>query len=165
MRPRLIFVPLLLLLALLVAACDQPAGSGTNSRPRGTRGPTALPTDTPLPLPTGTPTPLPPPPPTISLDTKVVEGQLAEVLRDTTKLRGLAPKADVPEYFISGDEMKYKRTIATLEEYTPEMARRDVTALWLLLFVNDRSLDFRKMEIEFAGTSLLGYYDPDKKEM
>lgn len=107
----------------------------------------------------------PAPPPTLAIDTTEVKIQLAQVEADTTKMRGLKPKSNVPEHFISTDEMGYNMMQQTLTKYTEEAAKRDVMRLWLLLFIDDPTMDFRQMEIEFGGQQVLGYYDPDTKEL
>lgn len=104
-------------------------------------------------------------PPTISLDTKEVEKQLARVETDAARMRGLKPTGNVPEHFISRDEMGYNMAQSTLENYTQEMADRDVIRLWLLLMIDDRSTDFRQMEIDFSADNILGYYDHETKEL
>jgi hypothetical protein len=94
-----------------------------------------------------------------------VKKQLAEVEADTAKMRGLGPKARVPEHFISGAEMKYRLTQRTLQEYTPDMAHLDATTLWLLLFIDNRNTDLRQLQIDFSGSAVLGFYNSEKKEL
>ena len=165
MRPYLILV--CALCASLLAACDSPDDSLNQPKKPTLKLSVITPVPEVTPTPTAVPTRTPTlaPPPTIALDTKEVERQLAKVEADTAKMRGLAPISKVPEYFISRDEMRYSMTMQTLQEYTPEMAERDVMRLWLLLMIDDRSTDFRQMEIDFAGDSVLGYYDHEKKEL
>ncbi len=165
--------------AFLLAACDFPGGDTSNAQsqrpqmhlevltpvPISTTLALALPTQTAAaPLPTTPPT-LAPPPPTLALDTKEVEKQLLQVEADTAKMRGLKPKTHVPEHFISSAEMSYMTLQDTLKDYTPEMAHLDAMKLWLLLMIDDRTIDFRQMEVDFAGSSILGLYKPDKKEL
>src|SRR5436190_10323904 len=103
--------------------------------------------------------PTPVAPPTLALNTNEVKRQLKEVEAQTAQMRGLKPKRDVPEHFISQDQMKYQMTQDTLKDYTKEMARQDVIRLWLLMFIDDPTMDFRQLEIEFSGEAILGYYD------
>src|SRR5439155_16114284 len=83
----------------------------------------------------------------------------------TAQMRGLKPKREVSEHFISQDQMKYEMTQDTLKNYTKEMARQDVIRLWLLMFIDDPTMDFRQLEIEFSGEAILGYYDRNTKEL
>ena len=101
-------VPLLLIAALLLAGCNQPGAAALPAAPQAPDATVvaaavveeaAADTPTPPPAPTE-------PPPTIALDTAEVERQLAGVEADTTELRGLRAKADVPEHFMSPAEMK-----------------------------------------------------------
>ncbi|HKP54824.1 MAG TPA: hypothetical protein VJ183_19490 [Chloroflexia bacterium] len=164
---RRYFILLCAFCACLLVACDTPEESLNQPKKPTLRLSviTPLPEVTPTPTVEPTPTSTPAPPPTIALDTKEVERQLAQVEADTAKMRGLKPKSKVPEHFISREEMRYSMMQQTLQEYTPEMAARDATRLWLLLMIDDRSTDFRQMEIDFAGESVLGYYDHEKKEL
>src|SRR5215212_516246 len=136
--------------AMMRTAITPTPGPATN-----TPGPTALPTEIPTPA----------PPPTIVMDMTEVKRQLAQVEADTAKMRGLKPKAHVPEHFYSQAEMTYHLTQQTIKEYTVEQARRDVTRLWLLMFIDDPTMDFRQLEIEFSGQAILGYYDQHVKEL
>ncbi|MFL5734622.1 MAG: hypothetical protein ACJ78Q_15670 [Chloroflexia bacterium] len=157
------------LLPGLLAACDS---SGNDSQQSvaammrtavtPTPGP---PTDTPGPTSTPTVTLTPEPPPTLALDMSEVKSQLARIEADTAKMRGLKPKAHVPEHFYSQAELKYHLGQDTLKEYTVEAAHRDVIRLWLLMFIDDPTMDFRQLEVEFAGDNILGYYDPKVKEL
>jgi len=162
-------VILVFLFLLLLTACNTEGTMQVPPPAVPTSPPTATPQpqDTPTPAPTATPTEIPTPiaPPTIAMDTSTVKSQAAQVEADTAKMRGLKPKQVVPEHFISQEEMKYNMTQYILKEYTHEEARRDVTRLWLLMFIDDPTMDFRQLEIEFAGTSILGYYDDATKEM
>jgi hypothetical protein len=94
-----------------------------------------------------------------------VEKQLVAVEADTTELRGLKARADVPEHFMSPAQMKADLVDQTVREYTPEQAKHDATVLWLLMFIDDPTIDFLELEKEFAGESILGYYDHEKKEL
>ena len=155
MRRQLISV---VLMSWLLTACGGPAVEYVplpTPVPTSTAAPTAPPTHTPVPV----------APPTISLDTTEIQRQLAQVEKDTANMRGLKLNADVPEHFISSAELKYNMMQQTLKEYTPEEARRDATRLWLLMFIDDRSIDFLQLEIEFAGDAILGYYDHRTKEL
>ncbi|HUP27378.1 MAG TPA: hypothetical protein VM409_03010, partial [Chloroflexia bacterium] len=127
--------------------------------------PTTPPTNTPAPTVPPTATPVPAPPPTISLDTTEIKRQLAQVEKDTAAMRGLRARKDVSEHFISQAELKYNMMQDTIKEYSAEQARRDATRLWLLMFIDDRSIDFLQLEIEFAGEEILGYYDHRSKEL
>jgi predicted small secreted protein len=158
----------LLLWAGLLTACNSPGGAGqpvsnvaitpatpTVAEATNTPEPTAVPTETATPA----------PPPTISLDTTEIKRQVEQVKSEAAAMRGLKPRAAVPEHFISQDEMQYYMTQETLREYSVEEAHLDTLQLWLLMFIDDPELDLRQLEIEFAGESILGFYDHEKKEL
>ncbi len=126
---------------------------------------TPAPTNTPAPTPTATEFPTPVPPPPMALNTEQVDRQAQEVMQATAKIRGLKAKHQVTRHFLSPAQLKYLLTQRTLAEYTRDEARRDVRRLWLLMFIDDPTMDFRALEVEFAGQAILGFYDPAKKEL
>jgi hypothetical protein len=169
MRRRLLAVAGLMLGAgMLLTACESGRSSPQDvaAMMRTAVTPTPGPaTNTPAPTVPATQTYTPVPPPTIAMDMSEVKRQLAQVEADTAKMRGLQPKAHVPEHFYSQEEMKYHLAQQTLKDYTVEQAHRDVTRLWLLMFIDDPTMDFRQLEVEFAGDNILGYYDRQIKEL
>ena len=160
---RLLALCLLIACACIVAACDV---SG-RSAPPPTRVPTSTPAPTDTPAPTLPPTASPTmaPPPTLAIDTTEVNSQLVQVEADAAKLRGLKPKAKVPAHFISPDEMRYNMAVSADQEYTRQQADRDAIRYWLMLYIDDPSMDFLQMEKDFGGQEVLGYYDPAVKEL
>src|SRR5437588_988434 len=163
MRWLTLFLPPL---AIFLVGCDMPGFSS----PKAT--PVRLPTYTPIPAAANTAVPgvksaaIPTlaVPPTLALDTTQVKKELAEVEAQTAKMRGLTPKVHVPEHFVSAEQMKYNLAQETLKNYTVDQAQLDATTLWLLLLIDDRSTDFRQLEVEFEGDAVLGYYDHNKKD-
>src|SRR5690242_9711907 len=118
MRLRLLAVTGVVLGAgILLTACDtgqskpQDVAAMMRTAVTPTPGPA---TSTPAPTVPPTETLTPVPPPTISMDTTEVKAQLAQVEADTAKMRGLKPKAHVPEHFYSQEELKYHLAQQTL---------------------------------------------------
>ena len=158
---------MLMLPVLLLAACDLSAGSGQEPL-KYVPPPTVPPTEAPVATPTHTPyadPPTPTAPPTLVVDTSKVKKQLALVEANTAKMRGLKAKRAVPEHFISSDQMAYNMTQETLSSYSHDQAVEEAKRLYLLLMIDDPSIDFRQMEIDFSGQAVLGYYDHRTKEL
>ncbi len=167
MLRRMLLIPCLLLLAgTLLTACN-PANFLATPTPtlKLYLPPTEAPAqaDSPTVPPAATKTLAPPP--TLAMDTSEVKRELAQVEADTSKMRGLKARRKVPEHFISKDELTYNMVQDTNKNYSSEAAKRDVLRLWLLLFIDDPTMDFRQMEVDFASDEILGYYDPHTKEL
>jgi hypothetical protein len=94
-----------------------------------------------------------------------IEAQLVQIESDTSAMRGLQPKAHVPEKFVPQSVLKANLTDQIKADYKPEDARRDATTLWLLRLLNDPSIDLRQLQIDLLGEQVLGYYDRKKKEL
>lgn len=172
MRHRALF---LLLLAFLLTACD-PLGLDTiTPTPEPTAIPTTAPvTDTPQPedTPEASNTPTEPvalvtvvPSVTGGLPNSQAMSELSEIESDTVEVRGLEPKSDVKEQFITNAQMSANLTQEIKDEYSREEARRDATTLWLLRLVDDPSIDLYQLQIDLLGEQVLGYYDNEKKEL
>lgn len=164
---RRILTLFLLLLASVLSACDM-GGSRANNQLKYVPPPTQPPTEPPRPTATNTvytepATPTAPPP--LALDTAKVKAQLAKIEADTARMRGLKALHPVPENFISKDQIAYNMEQVTLKEYTHEMALREATRLWLLMFIDDPTIDLRQLEIDFSGKEILGYYDHRAKDL
>ncbi len=176
-----------LLLICLLTACGPfgpTAPTPTPTAPTATTAPTsaaasptvlpptaaAAPTDTTVPptvgeataLPTGTAAASPAAEAPIDPAT---EQQLVKIEDDAATVRGLTPKIDVPEHFITPAEMKDDLTQQIADEYPRDEARQDALELWLLRLVDDRNLDLYQLQIDLLGEQVLGYYDPKQKEL
>ncbi|HUS15518.1 MAG TPA: hypothetical protein VM536_10945 [Chloroflexia bacterium] len=91
--------------------------------------------------------------------------QLATIESQTTSLRGLRPKTDVPEHFVSSDQIEANLADEIADEYSHEEARQDALDLWLLRLIDDRTVDLYQLQIDLLGEQVLGYYDPKKDEL
>ncbi|HET9492843.1 MAG TPA: hypothetical protein VFR15_01280 [Chloroflexia bacterium] len=173
--------PLILILSLLLAACDAtglpPAGTPTSVVEPTATTEAALPTrTTPRQNPTPTAVSVRPsatattaeaaatPDPQGTVD-PVAEAQITQIEEDTSRLRGLQPKSDVPEIFINEAQLRENLIRDTEAEYPVEEAQDDARQLWLLRLTNDPALDLRQLYIDLQTEQVAGYYDPDKKEL
>ena len=91
--------------------------------------------------------------------------QLATIESEAATLRGLQPKRDVPEHFVSSAQIATNLKQEINDEYTPDEARRDALELWLLRLIPDRTVDLYQIQIDLLGEQVLGYYDPKTKEL
>jgi hypothetical protein len=87
------------------------------------------------------------------------------VERDTAALRGLQPKDDVPEIFITEEQLRVNLTEDMKTDYPREEARMDAVALWLLRLSDERSFDLYQFYIDMLSEGVAGYYDPDENEL
>ena len=91
--------------------------------------------------------------------------QLATIESEAATLRGLKPKAPVPAHFISSAQMQINLTQDVATSYSHEEARRDAVELWLLRLIDSRSIDLYQVQIDLLGEQVLGYYDPERREL
>lgn len=158
-------VPFCLAFFCLLAACNSPGPQAARPLVGRIVTPTPNPTQVAIAaLPTSSPTTAPPPA-TIAWDMEKVKRQVAEVEAQASSLRGLKAKIDVPENFKSPEELGAYLAGETRKYYTPEQAKLDTTILWLLMFIDDPSLDLYQLEVEFGGEMVLGLYDHQTKEL
>jgi hypothetical protein len=104
-------------------------------------------------------------PPTTGSGNAQIDRLLEQIKTDTAKLRGLEPKKKVPEQFITQQQLNENLKRDMAEDYTPEEARRDAVALWLLRLVNDPSIDLYQLYLDLLTEQVAGYYDPEKDEL
>ena len=110
---------------------------------------------------TGTPAP----PVAAATIPPALEQQITKIESEAATVRGLKPKTDVPEYFISSEQIKENLKQEIAQDYPRDQARRDTLELWLMRFVNDQSLDLYQVQVDLLGEQVLGYYDQDKKDL
>ncbi|MDQ5826383.1 MAG: hypothetical protein M3441_19505 [Chloroflexota bacterium] len=128
--------------------------------PRG-----AQPTEEPTEVATAEPTEDAGPQPTAQAIDPELDREVRQVEEDTSAVRGLEPKGDVPETFLTQSQMKGNLLRDISEDYTQEEADQDTMELWLLRLVDDPELDMLQLQIDLLGEQVLGYYDPEKDEM
>jgi hypothetical protein len=97
-------------------------------------------------------------------DTGETEAEIAQIEHDTAGVRGLQPKADVPERFLSPDQMRANLKEQIDKDYSPEEGRRDALELWLLRLIDDRAVDIYQLQLDLLSEQVLGYYDPKTDE-
>ncbi len=91
--------------------------------------------------------------------------QLTTIESEAATVRGLRPKTDVPEHFISPAQMQADVKQQVISEYPQDEARQDALELWLLRLIDDRSLDLVQLQIDLLGEQAIGYYDIKQKEL
>lgn len=105
------------------------------------------------------------PQPTTQADTEELDREVRQVERDAANVRGLAPKGDVPETFLTQSQMKSNLLKDITEDYPQEEARQDAMELWLWRLLDDPELDLVQLYIDMLGEQVLGYYDPETDHM
>lgn len=90
---------------------------------------------------------------------------LVQIEKDTATLRGLKPLKDVPEAFITEDQLRENLTKDMATEYPKKEARQDASELWLLRLINDPKLDLYQLYIDLQTEQVAGYYDQKKDEL
>ena len=93
------------------------------------------------------------------------EQQLIKIESEAATVRGLTPKTDVPEHFITAAEMQDDLKQQIADEYPPNEARQDALELWLLRLIDDPALDLAQLQIDLLGEQVIGYYDTKQKEL
>ncbi len=93
------------------------------------------------------------------------EQQITKIESEAATVRGLKPKTDVPEYFVSSEQIKENLKQEIAQDYPRDQARRDTLELWLMRFIDDQSLDLLQVQVDLLGEQVLGYYDQDKKDL
>ncbi|HEX5691168.1 MAG TPA: hypothetical protein VFX76_14240 [Roseiflexaceae bacterium] len=173
MRYRLF--ALLLALALLsgcevfgVSLAPTPSPTAAPTKPPATSIPPPKAPPTTAPEPTAAPAvaPTSAPDPTQSGETvdAKTEAEIEQIEDDTANLRGLQPKENVPETFISPEQLRANLKEQLDKDYSPEEGRRDTLELWLLRLIDDRSIDLYQLQLDLLSEQVLGYYDPKTNE-
>ncbi|HAX23837.1 MAG TPA: hypothetical protein PLR44_08300 [Thermomicrobiales bacterium] len=94
-----------------------------------------------------------------------LQEQFAEIERRVVDLRGLTPTMPIEPRLISRQELHDNLVRLQTDEYSEEKAREDANALWLLRLTDDRDLDLFNLYIDLLTERVLGYYDPETKEL
>lgn len=122
------------------------AGSTATPAPDATTAPTE-----PAAAPTGSP--------------EGVEAQFAEIEQRVVGLRELEPTAPIRPTLISREQLHDNLVQLQTDHYTEDEARQDANLLWLLRLSDDRNLDLFNLYIDLLTERVLGYYDPETKEL
>jgi hypothetical protein len=91
--------------------------------------------------------------------------QLDKIEQQAAEVRGLKPKRDVPEHFITNAQMGTNLKKEIDDDYSPAEAKRDALELWLLRLLPDRNVDLYQIQVDLLSEQVLGYYDPHTKEL
>jgi hypothetical protein len=98
-----------------------------------------------------------------------VSAELQEVVeqveRESAEFRGLEPLSDVPEAFLTEDQLRANLTQEMEADYPRDEAAQDAKELWLMRLSDDPALDLFQLYIDLQTEQVLGYYDQIKKEL
>ncbi len=101
--------------------------------------------------------------PTVS--TEGLAGQFAKIEQRVVGLRELEPTGPIAPTLISRQELHDNLVRLQTDQYSQEEARQDADVLWLLRLIDDRNLDLFNLSIDLLTERVLGYYDPETKEL
>ncbi|HUP28050.1 MAG TPA: hypothetical protein VM409_06415 [Chloroflexia bacterium] len=91
--------------------------------------------------------------------------QVQDVEAAASEVRGLTPKEDVPEEFITRDQLRSNLINDMKKDYSPQEAKDDALELWLLRLVDNRSIDLYQLYIDLYTENIAGYYDPKENKL
>ena len=131
-----------------------PASPSAASTSRSTATSAPPPTTATVGAPNSTPGPASP--------TSGPSGQLARIEQietETAATRGLQPRTNVPETFITRDQLRANLEAELTKTYSPEQAKQDALVLWLFRLSDDRNLDLYNLQLNLLTEQVLGYYD------
>ena len=97
--------------------------------------------------------------------TSEVDVEVAKVKQNAESIRGLKAKNDVPETFLTKDQMRTNITKLFEEDYSREEAQYGATLLWLFRLIDDPKLDLYQLQVDLHSDVVLGYYDPEVKDL
>ncbi|MDQ3705612.1 MAG: hypothetical protein M3437_10400 [Chloroflexota bacterium] len=169
MRERLLIIALFVVGALAMAGCN-PGVEDANAAPRQVEAPAAtstpeaptVPTSTPLPTETPRPTETPWPTQVVSED---VWFNIHDIEDKTAAIRGLVVKEDVPELYITPQQLHDYFAAHIGEGYSIEEAQQDEMIAWLMRLIKQRDVDLEKKAVEVHTDGILGFYSPDTKQL
>ena len=175
MRERLLIPALFLIGALSIAGCNtgsesagaaqqlqetqEPAGK---SSPIDATAPTQVATSTPAPSMTPEPTETPWPTAVMSQD---VRFNIHDIEDKAAYLRGLVVKEDVPEIFITPQQLHDYFAAHVGEGYSIEEAQQDEMIAWLMRLIKQRDVNLKEKAVEVHTEGILGFYSPDTKQL
>lgn len=169
MRERLLVIVLFVISALSMAGCN-PGVEDVSAAPRQAQAPvdmsaaeaTAAPTSVPPPTETPRPTETPWPTQVVSED---VWFNIHDIEDKAAAIRGLVVKDDVPELFITPQQLHDYFAAHVGEGYTIEEAQQDEMIAWLMRLIKQRDVDLEEKAVEVHTEGILGFYSPDTKQL
>ncbi|MDQ3929741.1 MAG: hypothetical protein M3328_11430 [Chloroflexota bacterium] len=171
MRERITILALFIAGALALAGCN-PGVEDANAAPQQVEAPAAtntaeppetpVPTSTPLPTETPRPTETPWPTQVVSRD---VWFNIHDIEDKAAAIRGLVVKSDVPELFITPQQLHDYFAAHVGEGYTIEEAQQDEMIAWLMRLIKQRDVDLEEKAVEVHTEGILGFYSPDTKQL
>ncbi|HYP19283.1 MAG TPA: hypothetical protein VEY08_04345 [Chloroflexia bacterium] len=172
MRERLLILALLVIGALSVSGCN-PGVEDAGAAPQQVDAPAVMGTPEPaatatsVPPPTATPTP--PRPTETPWPTQVVSQEVWFNIHDiedkAAAIRGLQVKGDVPEIYITPQQLHDYFAAYVGVGYTIEEAQQDEMIAWLMRLIKQRDVDLKEKAVEVHTEGILGFYSPDTKQL
>ena len=172
MRERLLILALFVIGALSVSGCN-PGVEDANAAPQqvdaqvvvGTPGPAATATSAPPPTATATPPrPTETPRPTQGVSEEVWFN-IHDIEDKAAAIRGLNVKSDVPELYITPQQLHDYFAAYVGQGYTIEEAQQDELIAWLMRLIKQRDVDLKERAVEVHTEGILGFYSPDTKQL
>ncbi len=104
-------------------------------------------------------------PPASTAQAGEAAGEIKQIEDNAAQIRGLKPKKDVPEVFLTKEQMRNNLVKEVDSGYSRQEAHRDAFELWLLRLVKDRSIDLYQTEIDLENEQVIGYYDQKEHDL
>lgn len=173
MRERLLIIALFVVGALSLAGCN-PGVEDVSAAPQqiqeqvqaseatNTAEVPAVPTSTPLPTETPRPTETPWPTQVVSEE---VWFNIHDIEDKAAAIRGLVVKEDVPELYITPQQLHDYFAAHIGEGYSIEEAQQDEMIAWLMRLIKQRDVDLEKKAVEVHTEGILGFYSPDTNQL
>ncbi len=103
--------------------------------------------------------------PTVSAGSADEPEQISAVEAAVEEVRGLKPKEDVVETFITRDQLRTNLIRDIEKDYPKEEAERDAVLYWLMRLSKDRTLDLHQLFIDLYTENIAGYYDSTENKL
>lgn len=91
--------------------------------------------------------------------------QLEQIQAEVEQVRELPATSEINEAIIDRDQLRANLAVVLEEDYPPADAAIDATWLWLLRLTDDPGLDLYQLQLDLLSEQVVGYYDPDTKEL
>ena len=103
--------------------------------------------------------------PTVSAGSEGEAGQIEAVEKAAEEVRGLSPKEDVVETFITRDQLRTNLIRDVEEDYPKDEATRDAVLLWMMRLSDNPKLDLYQLYIDLYTENIAGYYDSTENKL
>lgn len=103
--------------------------------------------------------------PTVSAGNANENQQIVKVEAAAEAVRGLKPKEDVVETFITRDQLRLNLIRDVEKNYPKDDAERDALQMWLMRLSDNRTLDLKQLFIDLYTENIAGYYDSKENKL